>query len=115
MQRAAKFAKYLPEFGFEPVIVTGPADQRTRHAPLDASLESDGPAESSIFRVARRLPEDFRSDRLRRLLGRPGRFARAWRSSCEETALSAASRIPVDVILSSMSPFETGEAASAGR
>jgi len=111
VQRAAKFAKYLPEFGFEPWVVTGPAEGRTRHAPLDASLEAQGP-ESRIFRVAGKLPSDFRVDRFRRLIGYPSRFAKAWTSSCEATALRAASGGSIDVVLASMSPFETSEAAA---
>ncbi len=111
VQRAVKFAKYLPEFGFAPLIVTGGGESRTRHAPLDASLEGEGPAESRIFRLAERLPDDSRSDRARRLLGRESRFARAWRLGCEATGLRAAERRPVDVILASMSPFETADAA----
>jgi glycosyltransferase involved in cell wall biosynthesis len=112
VQRAAKFAQYLPEFGFEPIVVTGPADQRTRYAPLDASLRSEGPPESRIFRTTRKLPDDFHPDRFRRLLGYPSKFAREWRWSCQATALRAASEVAVDVILASMSPFETSEVAA---
>lgn len=112
VQRALKFAKYLPEFGFEPWIVTGAATQRTRHAPLDASLGSEAPPETRVFRVAEPLPDDLRPDRLRRLLGRPSRFASAWRRQCVETGLGAAAGGRVDVILASMSPFETSAAAT---
>jgi glycosyltransferase involved in cell wall biosynthesis len=112
VQRAVKFAKFLPEFGFEPIVVTGPAAHRTRHAPLDTSLRGEGPPESHIFRVAGTLPGDFRVDRFRRLLSYPSKFARAWMSGCERVALRAASHGEIDVILASMSPFETSEAAA---
>jgi glycosyltransferase involved in cell wall biosynthesis len=112
VQRAVKFAKYLPEFGCQPVVVTGSARSRTRHAPLDASLGREGPPEACVFRAERALPEDFRVDRMRRLLGRPSRFAEAWATECEATGLRAASEAPIDVVLATMSPFETSLAAS---
>jgi len=111
VQRALKFVKYLPEYGFEPVVVTGPGEQRTRHAPLDASLTSECPSGLRIFRVAQTLPQDSRPDQFWRRLGYPSLFARAWVSSCQVAALRAASSRKIDVILASMSPFETSEAA----
>jgi glycosyltransferase involved in cell wall biosynthesis len=113
VQRTVKFVKYLPEFGIEPIVVTGPADRRTRHAPLDASLASDIPPDSRIYRVPGQLPDDSRPERLRRLVGYPSRFARAWASCCETTARHAARHGgPIDVILATMSPFETSDAAA---
>jgi glycosyltransferase involved in cell wall biosynthesis len=112
VQRAVKFAKYLPEFGFEPIVVTGRAAQRTPQAPLDATLASASPTPTRIFRTSHELPGDSRPTRLSRLLGRPSNLDRAWRQHCEETALLAVSQSAVDVILASMSPFETSEAAA---
>jgi glycosyltransferase involved in cell wall biosynthesis len=113
VQRAAKFAKYLPEFGFDPVVVTGRAEGRTPQAPLDASLAGEARAAAQTFRTSRELPGDSRPGRLQRWLGARSPLGSAWRASCEETGLEAASRAHVDVILASMSPFETCEAANA--
>lgn len=109
VQRAEKFAKYLPDFGFDPIVVTGPGQQRTRHAPLDTTLTSD----ARVVRVVHELPSDLGSRRLERLLARRSAFERAWMTSCRDTALRAAADGPIDVVLASMSPFETSEAAAA--
>jgi glycosyltransferase involved in cell wall biosynthesis len=111
VQRSLKFAKYLPESGFEALVVTGQASARTRHAPMDLSLAAEAPADLEVFRVAESLPSDIRAQRFRRLLGRPSRFADAWMRSCAETGRRVAAEHGADVILASMSPFETSEAA----
>lgn len=111
VQRAVKFAKYLPEFGFEPVVVTGRVDRRTRHAPLECSLDPEAPG-ARVFRAEGSLLDDLRPDRVRRLIGFPSRFARAWIEACEATGLRAAAHAEIDVILATMSPFETSEAAA---
>jgi len=111
VQRTVKFARYLGEFGFEPVFVTGPAGGRTRHAPLDASLEADLPRDARVYRMQGELPGDFRPSRLRRLLDRPSDFDRAWAAGCESAGRRAAAENELDVILASMSPFETSLAA----
>ena len=108
VQRTLKFAQYLPEFGVEPLLVTGPLGQGTRHAPLDAELRSA----SSVFRVPGPLPDDARADRRRRLLGRVSRFEQAWAQGCEATALRAVAEHPVDAVLATVSPFETCAAAA---
>jgi len=50
VQRWLKFSKYLPEFGWEPVILT--VDQRYAAYPaLDPSLEKDVPEETRVYRT----------------------------------------------------------------
>lgn len=107
VQRTVKFAKYLPEFGFEPVLVTGPGGGRTRHAPLDASLAGELPADLPVFRT-KPLPSDAHGGRWRRWLGRPSAFEEAWMAGCEKAALEAAEASGgADLVLASMSPFGT--------
>jgi len=108
VQRTLKFVKYLPELGVETVVVTGPARSGTRHAPLDTSLA----AGCRVERVERELPDDARPDRARRLLGRPSHFEQAWAEGCLRTALRVGSAERFDVVLATMSPFETSLAAA---
>ena len=50
VQRWLKFSKYLPEFGWEPVILTVDPDYATYPA-IDPSLEKDVPASIEVFRT----------------------------------------------------------------
>ena len=38
VQRSSKFARYLPEFGYRPLVVTGPGRANGRWTPADESL-----------------------------------------------------------------------------
>jgi glycosyltransferase involved in cell wall biosynthesis len=112
VQRTLNFARYLPEHGVLPIVVTGPAGRGTRHAPLDASLDLDPASGCRVVRVDGELPEDARRDRASRLLGRVDRFESAWAEACEQAALRAAAQQPVDAVLATMSPFSTSRAAA---
>ncbi len=112
VQRAVKFVRYLPAFGIQPLVITGDAAERAVYAPLDPSLSGDIPGETQVHRATTSLPERSRGDRARRLAGLASAFARAWPTACESIALEAATQAPVDVILASMSPFETSKAAA---
>jgi glycosyltransferase involved in cell wall biosynthesis len=48
VQRSVKFAKYLPHFGWQPVVVTATPDS---YPVLDNSLVTDVPPETPIYRV----------------------------------------------------------------
>jgi glycosyltransferase involved in cell wall biosynthesis len=48
VQRSAKFAKYLPQFGWQPVVVTATSDA---YAVLDSTLTADVPPGTPIYRV----------------------------------------------------------------
>ena len=112
VQRTLKFARYLPEHGVEPIVVTGPAGRGTRHAPIDASLADRVAPGCRVVRVAHELPDDTRSDRWSRLLGRRSAFEQAWADACADAALRAAADAPVDAVLATMSPFATSCAAA---
>lgn len=112
MQRSAKFVRYLREFGYEPVVVTGPgaaADQRW--TPRDDSLTDDVPPDT----VVRRLPTMPSGSvgarrRLERWTPLRSAFERWWVEGLVETGRDAGRG--VDVVYASMSPFETAEAAA---
>lgn len=105
VQRSLKFVRYLPEHGYEPVVVTGPGRQRTE-APVDASLGLSDDLE--VRRVSGTEPGE---SRLRhwagRLLNVPFPFTRWW----PEAAFQAGRGAEVDLIFATMSPFESGAAA----
>jgi glycosyltransferase involved in cell wall biosynthesis len=106
VQRAVAIARHLPKYGWEPVVVTGPARTTDRWAPLDESLGLDLPPER-LVRVGGAEPPraDTRATRwLRR--GSP------WRRWWIEAATEALSSVDAEVLLVTMSPFE-GAAAAA--
>jgi glycosyltransferase involved in cell wall biosynthesis len=82
VQRSAKFAKYLPHWGWIPTVWSA---NRLRDLPLDATLLADLPAELNIVRTAASDPRDT----FERLLGRL-----PWR--LDNLLLRALRRIPLD-------------------
>ncbi len=112
VQRAVKFARYLPEFGYEPVIVTGARGSSTQKLGSDATLSGELPSTIEVHRVAEPEPPpaSVSRERLQRWL----RVESAWKQWWVGGAVAAASGVePVDVIFATMSPFESVEVASA--
>ena len=56
VQRWVKFAKYLPQEGWQPVIYT---PENPEQLAVDASLEAEVPAEAEIVKTIRALQEVF--------------------------------------------------------
>jgi glycosyltransferase involved in cell wall biosynthesis len=109
VQRNLKFVRYLPDFGYESAVVTGPGPSTDRWTPLDTTMGAEIPVGTEI----RRLPE-------------PERQVGRWRSRAErwlgiETAWSrwwtpAAVRIGrdfdhADIVYASLVPYESARAA----
>ncbi len=110
--RAQKFVEFLPQMGFIPTVVAGPALLKDRWGPNDPTLSAilpsnvqvhrvDGPPPPSVTRLSRRLD---------RWLALPTPFAKWWIRSATElgSLVSNGSQI----ILATMSPFESAEVAS---
>jgi glycosyltransferase involved in cell wall biosynthesis len=112
VQRSAKFARYLPELGYQPVVVTGPGFGAGRWAPDDATLTAEVPPEVELHRIATPPPPAPAGWRARavRWLRTPTPFSRWW---IENAVATGAAVGDVDVIYASMSPFETTAAAAA--
>lgn len=115
VQRSVKFVRHLRDFGWEPVVLTGPETRADRWTPEDDSLARDVPAETEIVRLASSPPppsEGWR-DRAERWLG----LADPFRSWWIDGAVAAGAGQGVELVYASMSPFESGEAAAelAGR
>ena len=111
VQRTLKFVQLLPERGYEPVVVTGPAGRALDWAPDDDTLAGRVPAGTEILRVAGAEPERTR------LTGRLERWARVrsprtrwWIEGAVAAGRAAAGS--ADVIYATMSPFGTAEAAA---
>jgi len=111
VQRNAKFVKYLPELGYEPVVVTGPDAADGRGTPTDGSLVDGIPAGIEVHRVA--APEPPASagwrDRGERWLGLSSRWASWWTEHAVETGRRAGAG--VDAVFASLVPYESAEAA----
>ena len=110
MQRTAKFVKHLPDFGYEAVVIAGPAETSLAWAPKDATLASDVQG-TRVIRLPGPEPSWSRGwlGRSERWLGRRSRFSRWWVSGT--TALGREHARDADVIYATMSPFETADAA----
>jgi glycosyltransferase involved in cell wall biosynthesis len=112
VQRNVKFLKHLRDFGYEPVVVAGPADTTLSWAPRDGTLGGDLPPELELIRIAG--PEPQVSARWRgrseRWLRRRSPWSRWLRDGLVEAGRAAAREC--DVIYAGMAPWEAGEAAA---
>lgn len=111
MQRSAKFVRYLREFGYDPVVVTGPgADAGARWTPRDDSLADDVPPDTEVRRLPMVPPASAGArQKLERWTPLRSPFERWWVEGLVEAGRDAGRG--VDVVYASMSPFETAEAA----
>ena len=51
VQRSLAFTRYLPEHGYEPLVVTGPAGDGVQWGPKDATLDGRVGEDVEVFRV----------------------------------------------------------------
>jgi glycosyltransferase involved in cell wall biosynthesis len=111
VQRTVKFVRYLPEFGWEPSVLTGPGDTSVSGLPTDATLAAEVAADVPVVRCAG--PEPTPSTGHRARLERWLMLERPWQRWWVESACAAglAPAKDADVIVASMSPFESAEAA----
>src|SRR5438552_1428736 len=79
-QRPARFVRYLREFGWDPVVVTGPGAAEDRWTPRDEALLADIPEDVDVRRIPRTEPGQSTGWALRseRWLGRTSPWARWW-------------------------------------
>jgi hypothetical protein len=112
VQRSAKFVRYLPDEGYEPVVVTGPGEAGGHWTPADESLAGDVPSGIRVLRVPGPVPagsEGWRARRERWLRAERA-FSRWWVDGAVRVALAGAG--DVDLVYASMSPYETATAAA---
>lgn len=116
VQRSVHFVRHLPEHGIAPVVVTGPAPDDQVWPPRDDTLAALLPPDLEVHRVDGPLepkPRTRAEAALQRWLLQPGDFARRWIAGSLEKGLEAARGEPVDVVVASMSPFESAASAAA--
>ncbi|OHB69070.1 MAG: hypothetical protein A2V70_11580 [Planctomycetes bacterium RBG_13_63_9] len=111
VQRSAKFSKYLPDFGYEPLVLT--AAERNTEKRIDTTLLADV-QNTRIFRCRGyerfvvRLPDKVRLfRRLTKFWLRPDRNVLAWLPKAKQAALNIAKEYPISVIYTSVSPFSS--------
>jgi glycosyltransferase involved in cell wall biosynthesis len=111
VQRSVKFARYLPDVGYEPMVVTGPAAVGSRWTPVDDSLAAQVDRTHDVRRLTTQAPPPSGRwrGRAERWLRRPEPFFQWWEDGAYRAGRDAA---PVDLVYASMSPFETGSAAA---
>lgn len=105
VQRTIKFLKYLPEFGFSPVVVTGPSIGG-QWSPLDKTLSDQLKLMPPPFRIQNSYKEPSRIvHKLRKLLALKTPFAEWWFKGSVGLIKEILSREKIDLIYCSMSPF----------
>lgn len=110
VQRNAKFARYLPEFGHTPIVVTGAGGATDRWAPEDASMLGEVNEGATVYRIA--SPEPQASGRRASLEWRlmlETTFSRWWRANAVELAERVGS--DSDVVFASLVPYDVAAAA----
>jgi glycosyltransferase involved in cell wall biosynthesis len=111
VQRALRFVQYLPSYGFLPIVVSGPAAPKDHWAPTDASLSVLVPSDVAVHRVSMANPrsDDALLGRLRRWLALESAFGKWWIPAAVDLGCRVGNE--ADLILATMSPFESGQAA----
>jgi glycosyltransferase involved in cell wall biosynthesis len=113
-QRPLKMVRYLHEFGYEPVVVTGGGATADRWAPEDATLVSEVPSDVEVHRVAGSPPPETSGrwrGRAERWLGVTPPWASWWIEGSTELGRDAAQ--DVDLIYVWMQPYVSAEAGAA--
>ena len=110
MQRAVKFARYLPDFGWESVVITGPIGSIGDSNLQDQTLSDELPSGLEVRRLPGREPHSRGGwrGRVERWLRVPTPWSRWW---IEGTVASGRHVSSVDVVLATMSPFDSCIAA----
>jgi glycosyltransferase involved in cell wall biosynthesis len=112
VQRNAKFARYLPEFGYESLVVTGAGTASGRWTPSDRTLNADVPAGTEVRRLPGPEPTGSSGWRGRseRWLGVRTPWQRWLIDGIVAAGREAADEF--DLIYAGMAPYESAEAAA---
>ena len=104
-------ARFLPDHGFDMVVLTGPGDVAGRWAPTDPQL-LERVADVPVRRVRGPLPppRSGLSERLARWTERISPPVTGWVSGAVETAAGLEGSF--DILLANLIPYETAEAAA---
>ncbi len=101
VQRAVKFIKYLPDAGFQPVVVTGSGSETGWWSPPDSSMLDEIPDSVTVYRTpARNAGEVTAAASASRVEG------------LRELGERAARETAAELVFVSMSPFQDAHVAS---
>ncbi|MFO1076411.1 MAG: glycosyltransferase [Planctomycetota bacterium] len=101
-QRFAKFCKYLPEYGVEPVVLTAGSIETNSNAPHDdPTLMADVPA------IVERVDEPWRGTFARRVMKKLRFYLDEdeWADTAETHAVEMARRLRPEAVITTLSPF----------
>ncbi len=112
VQRTVGSMRHLAAFGYDPVLVTGPGQQRGRWDFHDRELLARIPASAEIHRLRGSEPPgpSRLTARLEQLAQRPSEWVRWWVD--ESVALGLEVGADADVVLASCAPYETALAGA---
>lgn len=115
VQRSLKFVKYLPECGFDPIVLTAKPNNEHRWTPTDQALAAEVPASVKVHQVE--LPEEVHvpsklERAVREMLGMRSRFGLTWMNLVIEEGTKIAQKEKPDLIFVTLSPFEGADAAA---
>ena len=112
VQRSVKFVRYLPELGYQPVVVTGPGGADDRWTPSDETLFRELGGEVEVLRVPGPEPSIHRPGwrgRADRLLDRRSAYSDWWIRGAIEVGRRVGN---VDLVFGELVPYETSVAAA---
>ncbi len=109
VQRNAKFAQYLPEFGYRPIVVTGPGGATGRWTPEDQTMLEEVGADTVVHRIPGPEPDisGGRRAALERRLMLKTPFARWWRAGVVQLGTDIGG--DADIVYGSLVPYESTE------
>jgi glycosyltransferase involved in cell wall biosynthesis len=106
-------ARYLPDLGYEPVVLTAPRPAEERWTPTDNSLGSGLPPHTIVRRVPGPEPPSSTGWRHRaeRWLRLRDPWTRSWVEASTSAGIEAARELDVDLVYAWMQPYHSAEAA----
>ena len=112
VQRNAKFVRYLPSFGYAPIVVTGSGQAVSRWTPTDDTLLRDVPADVSVNRVSGVEPPPWTGwhGALERRLMMRSPFVRWWQEGAVEVGATVGQS--AQLLYASLVPYESAEPAA---
>ncbi|QJE97071.1 glycosyltransferase family 4 protein [Luteolibacter luteus] len=115
VQRSLKFVKYLPECGYDPVVLTAKPNNERRWTPTDQALLDEVPKSVRVTSVS--LPDEVHvpgklERAARELLGMRSRFGLTWMNEVIEAGTELVEKEQPELIFVTLSPFEGADAAA---